>query len=171
MTWPLPYLDMLRPPSALARNASGSNLDFDFLATTQSATRWGAPSYYRPIGSFRLSGSRQTRPAAAGQSARIRDLIVSTPSFSSAKYNKQRRNALHDVSARLCRWLLQTGDEINSNTIPFTHEFLANMLGVRRSTVSQTASELQADGVLRTDRGPNQAAQTQRAREQRLPLL
>jgi DNA-binding transcriptional regulator YhcF (GntR family) len=40
-----------------------------------------------------------------------------------------------------------------SDTIPFTHEFLGKMLGVRRATVSQAASKLQAAGLIRTHRG------------------
>jgi CRP-like cAMP-binding protein len=99
------------------------------------------------LGTIRISSRR-------GQSARIRDLIVT---YSELQLGQIRQtaacNALHEVSDRLCRWLLQTSDKIESDTIPFTHEFLANMLGVRRSTVSQTASELQSAGLLRTDRG------------------
>jgi CRP-like cAMP-binding protein len=91
---------------------------------------------------------------AAGQSARIRDLIITYSELQLGQIQQTAAcNALHDVSGRLCRWLLQTSDKIESDTIPFTHEFLAKMLGVRRSTVSQTASELQAAGLLRTDRG------------------
>jgi DNA-binding transcriptional regulator YhcF (GntR family) len=60
---------------------------------------------------------------------------------------------LHDVSGRLCRWLLQTSDKTESDTIPFTHEFLGNMLGVRRATISQVASKFQADGLISTHRG------------------
>jgi len=62
-------------------------------------------------------------------------------------------NALHDVPSRLSRWLLQTSDKIGSDTIPFTHEFLGNMLGVRRSTVTQALSEFHAAGLLEGHRG------------------
>ena len=62
-------------------------------------------------------------------------------------------NALHEVPARLGRWLLQTSDKIASDTIPFTHEFLANMLGVRRSTISQIASKFQDAGIIHYHRG------------------
>jgi CRP-like cAMP-binding protein len=92
--------------------------------------------------------------AAAGQSSHIRDLIVR---YTEAQLGQVQQtaacNALHEVSARLCRWLLQTSDKIESDTIPFTHEFLAEMLAVRRSTISQIASEFQNAGIIHTHRG------------------
>jgi CRP-like cAMP-binding protein len=106
-----------------------------------------------------VSGSALCIPAsrfraAAGQSERIRDLIVTYSELQLGQIQQTAAcNALHDASGRLCRWLLQTSDKIESDTIPFTHEFLASMLGVRRPTVSQIASELQAAGLLHTDRG------------------
>lgn len=92
--------------------------------------------------------------AAAGQSSRIRDLIVRHTEVQLGQVQQTAAcNALHDVSARLCRWLLQTSDKIASDTIPFTHEFLASMLGVRRSTISQIASRFQEAGIIQTHRG------------------
>jgi CRP-like cAMP-binding protein len=92
--------------------------------------------------------------AAAGRSSHIRDLIVR---YTEAQLGQVQQtaacNALHKVSARLCRWLLQTSDKIESDTIPFTHEFLAEMLAVRRSTISQIASEFQNAGIIHTHRG------------------
>jgi CRP-like cAMP-binding protein len=92
--------------------------------------------------------------AAAAQSGRIRDLIVRYSELQLGQIQQTAAcNALHDVSGRLCRWLLQTSDKIESDTIPFTHEFLSNMLGARRSTISQIASTLQKAGIIRTHRG------------------
>ncbi len=45
-------------------------------------------------------------------------------------------NALHDVTQRCCRWLLQTQDRIDADEFLLKHEFLAIMLGVRRPTVT-----------------------------------
>jgi CRP-like cAMP-binding protein len=58
-------------------------------------------------------------------------------------------NALHSVEQRLCRWLLLTQDYADTNVIPLTQELLAQMLGVRRTSVTVAASKLQALGVIR----------------------
>lgn len=50
-------------------------------------------------------------------------------------------NALHVIEARFCRWLLQTADRAASDTVALTQEFLAEMLGVRRTSVTEVASK------------------------------
>ncbi|HRD45148.1 MAG TPA: Crp/Fnr family transcriptional regulator [Caulobacter sp.] len=62
-------------------------------------------------------------------------------------------NALHSVEARFCRWLLSCRDRIDSNTVSLTQEFLADMLGVQRTTVTAVAGALQAKGLIRYRRG------------------
>jgi CRP-like cAMP-binding protein len=61
--------------------------------------------------------------------------------------------ASHDIEARLCRWLLRARDLANSDTLHFTQEFLAEMLGVRRSSVSVVAHILQQAGLIKYARG------------------
>jgi hypothetical protein len=58
--------------------------------------------------------------------------------------------ANHEVEARLCRWLLRARDLSGSDHLPFTQEFLAEMLGVRRTSVAQT---LQEAGMIKYTRG------------------
>jgi CRP-like cAMP-binding protein len=62
-------------------------------------------------------------------------------------------NNAHSVEQRAARWLLTTQDRLGSPQFPLTQEFLAQMLGVRRPTVSETASRLQARGLIRYSRG------------------
>ncbi len=62
-------------------------------------------------------------------------------------------NAIHDGSSRLCRWLLQCSDRTGSDQLGLTQELLADMLGVRRTTVTLLAQELQKRGALRYSRG------------------
>lgn len=62
-------------------------------------------------------------------------------------------NALHLIEARFCRWLLQTADRASGDTINLTQEFLAEMLGVRRTSVTEVANKVQAAGVIHYSRG------------------
>ena len=62
-------------------------------------------------------------------------------------------NAIHDGSSRLCRWLLQCVDRTGSDQLPLTQESLAEMLGMRRTTVTLLAQQLQNRGILRYSRG------------------
>jgi len=61
--------------------------------------------------------------------------------------------AHHEVEARLCRWLLRARDLSGSDTLPFTQEFLAEMLGVQRTSVTTVARILQEAGMIKYTRG------------------
>jgi CRP-like cAMP-binding protein len=92
--------------------------------------------------------------AAANQSQGIRDLIVRYNDLLLAQIQQSVAcNALHTLEARLSRWLLQTHDCMNGDVIPLTQEFLGQMLGVRRTTVTITARLLQSARLIRYRRG------------------
>jgi CRP-like cAMP-binding protein len=62
-------------------------------------------------------------------------------------------NRLHSAEERTARWLAQTHDRVGSDSFPITQDFLAQMLGVRRATVSASARILQRAGLIRYSRG------------------
>ena len=62
-------------------------------------------------------------------------------------------NASHTVESRMCRWLLRIRDLTQSNEMSLTQEFLAQMLGVRRTSVTLVAGMLQSSGLIRQLRG------------------
>jgi CRP-like cAMP-binding protein len=62
-------------------------------------------------------------------------------------------NHRHSVQKRMCRWLLMSHDRVGTDEFQLTQEFLAQMLGVRRPTVSAVAGILQKEGLLTYHRG------------------
>jgi CRP-like cAMP-binding protein len=61
-------------------------------------------------------------------------------------------NGLMKIEARLARWLLMAQDRLQSPEVHLTHEFLSNMLGVRRAGVTDTLHMLEGYGVIRAQR-------------------
>jgi CRP-like cAMP-binding protein len=59
----------------------------------------------------------------------------------------------HEISPRLARWLLMCRDRSPGDTFPMTQEFLSTMLGVRRVSVTNAASDLQSRGLIHYHRG------------------
>jgi CRP-like cAMP-binding protein len=62
-------------------------------------------------------------------------------------------NRAHSVEERMSKWLLTTRDRVDADDFPLTQEFLGQMLGVRRPTVSLAGSLLQRAGLIRYSRG------------------
>jgi CRP-like cAMP-binding protein len=74
-------------------------------------------------------------------------------------------NALHIIEARFCRWLLQTCEVSESDTVMLTQEFLSEMLGVRRTSITDVASKLQSAGIIGYSRGVIKILDRSRLRE------
>ena len=92
--------------------------------------------------------------AAANQSEALRDRIGRYNDLLLGQVQQSVAcNALHALEARLCRWLLQTRDCTDGDVIPVTQDFLGQMLGVRRTTVTNAARVLQGAGLIRYRRG------------------
>jgi len=105
-----------------------------------------------PVGCGRIAATHFR--TAAATSDPIRNLCI--------RYNEvllsQARvtaacNALHSIEARFCRWLLQSADRAANDTLNLTQEFLAEMLGVRRTSVTEVATKVQSVGAITYSRG------------------
>src|SRR4051812_17819729 len=105
-----------------------------------------------PGAASRLPATRLSESAEA--SPVLRDLLQRyTEALLKQTFQSVACNAVHAVEARCCRWILSTQDRIGQMDLPLTHEFLAEMLGVQRSTVSLVVRALQTAGLIRQGRG------------------
>ena len=106
-----------------------------------------------------LPGTAASIPASsfhaiANQSPSVRALVVRYNDLLIRQIQQSVAcNALHSLEARLSRWLLQTHDSVDGDVVPLTQEFLGQMLGVRRTTVTIAARLLQATGMISYRRG------------------
>jgi CRP-like cAMP-binding protein len=62
-------------------------------------------------------------------------------------------NRKHSIEERCCRWLLMVADRLDRTSFDLTHDFVAQMLGVRRASVTETLGSLEKRGFLQTGRG------------------
>lgn len=122
------------------------------VAELASATAFGryivqVPGTASRISLGRMHDAIDTRP-------RIRQLLRSfTEALLIQTFQMVTCNAVHSAEARCCRWILSTHDRVDQDTLPLTHEFLAEMLGIQRSTVSIVTRNLQAAGLIVQGRG------------------
>jgi len=73
--------------------------------------------------------------------------------------------ATHHVQSRLCRWLLRARGLSGSDQLQFTQEYLAEMLGVRRTSVTVVAHTLQTAGFIKYTRGKIQIVDVEALRQ------
>jgi CRP-like cAMP-binding protein len=104
--------------------------------------------------------------AAAEQSATFRITLVrhAEALFAQAQQSVA-CNVTHALEARLARWLLGSRDLAGSDGLPLTQEFLSQMLGVRRTSVSLVAHTLQHAGLIQYRRGHIQITNTEGLKE------
>lgn len=62
-------------------------------------------------------------------------------------------NRKHSIEERCCRWMLMVADRLNRDTFELTHDFIAQMLGVRRASVTEALGALEKRGLIKTSRG------------------
>ena len=89
----------------------------------------------------------------AGSSPEFRGLLVKYDQFLSAQVQQTAAcNALHTVEQRMCTWLVRMHDLVGTD-LPLTQEFLAQMMGVRRTSVTAVAVQMQSEGLITYRRG------------------
>jgi|GEM_PF-211086 CRP-like cAMP-binding protein len=86
--------------------------------------------------------------------AQIRDLFASYTGALLAQIQQTVAcNAVHNVQQRVCRWLLIMHDRASGDELMYTHEFLAEMIGANRKSVTLVAQALQRAGMIEYHRG------------------
>lgn len=85
---------------------------------------------------------------------RVRDVLLRYTQALIAQISQNAAcNRVHDVRQRYARWLLEVRDRIQSEDLRLTQEFAAEMLGVRRSSVTDMSRYFEDEGLVRTERG------------------
>lgn len=114
-------------------------------AGTRAIVQIDATAWRMPVTDFRT---------AISQSPMLRKVALLSSELTLAQMQQTAAcNALHTADRRLCRWIVQVRDRIDDDVIRLTHDFLAQMLAVRRPTVSLIAYGLQQAGLIRYQRG------------------
>jgi CRP-like cAMP-binding protein len=105
-----------------------------------------------PLHASKIAAAPFRRAVAASDA--LRDLCVryNEVMLTQAR-NTAACNALHQIEERFCRWLLQSADRAASDTVALTQELLAEMLGVRRTSITDVARRIQDKGVITYSRG------------------
>jgi CRP-like cAMP-binding protein len=90
-------------------------------------------------------------------SEHVRDLFVSySETLLSQVQQSVACNAMHSTEERMCRWLLMMHDRAEGESLTYTHEFLASMLGANRKSVTLAAQSMQPAGLISYRRGTSQ---------------
>jgi CRP-like cAMP-binding protein len=88
------------------------------------------------------------------RSEHVRDLFVSySETLLSQVQQTVACNAMHTTEEKICRWLLMMHDRAEGEALPYTHEFLSQMLGANRKSVTLAAQSMQTAGLISYRRG------------------
>jgi CRP-like cAMP-binding protein len=105
-----------------------------------------------PMEVSKISAAQFRKAAANSAAVRNMCMLYNEVLLSQARVTAA-CNALHVIEARFCRWLLQSADRAASETVQLTQGFLAEMLGVRRTSVTDIAVKMQEAGAITYSRG------------------
>jgi CRP-like cAMP-binding protein len=114
-------------------------------ATTRAVTQIPGRFASIPVSAF-LDAARQSREIRGLAAAADNWMLLQAQQLAAC-------NAAHTAEARLCRWLALTSDAIASEMIPVTQEAIGQVLGIRRTTVTLLAQQMQTLGLISYRRG------------------
>jgi CRP-like cAMP-binding protein len=110
--------------------------------------------YIVQIGGVAMRVAATPLREAFDRDKRVRDVFLKyTQSLVAQISQNAACNSLHPLERRYARWLLEVHDRVWSDEIPLTHEFMSEMLGVRRAGITELAGKLEREGVLQGGRG------------------
>jgi CRP-like cAMP-binding protein len=147
--------------SALGVLSNGSSLEIGLIGAEGMAgvsVVLGATTSYSET-MCQTGGAAHRMPVAAfketlGRAPGLRDLLLRYVHVFHAQVTQTAAcNAHHELSQRLARWLLAAHDRSGRAELSLTQELISVMLGVRRSTVSIAAAQLQRAGVIQYQHG------------------
>ncbi len=110
-------------------------------------------TYMQIAGSGQRISADKLREADAGSASLHRELLRCAHAFMIQTTQTALANGRSKIEERLARWLLMAADRVDGNELPLTHEFLAIMLGVRRSGVTVALQGLERTGLIAHRRG------------------
>ena len=109
---------------------------------------------FTQIPGFTLALSAHILRQQVDQSPPLRSLLLRHAQANLAQAHQSVAcNALHGVEQRLCRWLLASNDRTARDVVELTQQDLATMVGVQRTTITQTLRELTSAGLIQQGRG------------------
>jgi len=115
-------------------------------------TAWSRAVVELPTRALHIAAGRLTEVAV--QSRAVRQMLVrAMDALLGQLQHTLVCNTVHTVRQRLCRVLLQARDSLQDDTVPFTQEFLAGVLGVQRTTVTAISRILHEQNILKVRRG------------------
>jgi CRP-like cAMP-binding protein len=137
---------------AVESDTVGRESAINILAALGKAVATSRTFTQIPGEAVRLSAVALRRQSA--ESARFHTLLMRHALANLAQAHQSVAcNALHDVAARTCRWLLMSQDRTDGDVIELTQEYLAFMVGVQRTTITRLLADLAAANVIDKGRG------------------
>jgi CRP-like cAMP-binding protein len=120
---------------------------------------WGGERLPKPNTSCKIEGeslkiAAEPLKVEFNRNTEMRDVLLKyTQAYLAQISQNVGCNRLHETDQRFARWLLEVSDRVESDEFPLTHEFMAEMSGVRRASVSEAAEHLKTKRVIEYNRG------------------